>query len=180
MTSLAEAAAGMALVLAFVLLGTARLRTMTVLAAGQAAMVALAIAARHQPIAAAVLFVASAIALPLAILRLPASESDGAARAPAPRLWIVAVGALLVLLCLPLAASALPFALLLIAMLLIATHRHPAMRVIGLLVMQDGVALAASSAGAALPALVVAVLPLVPALALAAAQARASDERRAP
>jgi hypothetical protein len=169
---MAEGAAGVALALAFALLRARGARPAAILTAVQAALVALAIAVRHQPLAAAVLFATAAVALPVLVARLPASAAELGAPAVEGGPWVVPAGGVLTILCLPLAGSALPLAVALLGVLLAGTRRDPAMRLIGLLVMQNGIALAASSAGGDLTALLAAVIPLVPVLAWTALRTR--------
>jgi hypothetical protein len=81
----------------------------------------------------------------------------------------IAIGALLVLLAMAADAAGLPFSLVLLGLLLSATRTHPMMRVLGLFTAQLGAALAAGVAEALpWPALVAAIVPVVPALALGA------------
>jgi hydrogenase-4 component E len=146
-TSLAQGSAGLALVLSFALLCPRQVTAALHLLVVQAGAVAVAAAARNQPIAAAGELLLGAVLAPIFVGRLLDRLNIARTSSPAggTRLAVIA-GAILALLAMPIGGLGLPLAVVLLAILLIATRRHPVMQLIGLLALQNGLVLAALEA----------------------------------
>jgi hypothetical protein len=163
MTSLAQGAAGVALVVALALLGVRERGGAMVLLAVQAVAVAVSAAARNQFAAAVTTLLLQAAAMP-AVLRRVSSRLDGndsTLPTTATRSTLV-VGAILAL---PQGTLGLPLAVTILG-LLVTTRRHPVSQLTGLTAMQNGLILAAIATSWVGPYVV--VVPVVPALAAAA------------
>jgi hydrogenase-4 component E len=144
MTSLAQGAAGLALVLSFGLLCTRQLGGALILLTVQAVAVSVAAAAEQQALVAPIALATAGIAAPMLLRRLidrhalpyGTTPTGGATRA-------IVVAAVLAVLCAPIDRAGLAQAILLLGVLLIATRRPRVMQLIGLVSMQNGMALAA-------------------------------------
>jgi hydrogenase-4 component E len=178
MTSLAQGSAGLALVLSFALLCPRQVGTALRLLTAQTAAVTVAALADADWVAGAVWFACGTVAAPLLLRRLLSGLDLPYTTLPAggSALVLLVAGALTAL-AMSMGPLGLPLAILLLGVLLVATRRHPAMHVIGLLAMQNGLVLAA--AGSSLAAGGAAALPVVPALAGAALWLRRSAARSA-
>jgi hydrogenase-4 membrane subunit HyfE len=167
MSSLAQGAAGVVLVMAFALLGVRQISAAVVLLIAQAVAVAVAAAAQHQTPAAVAELALQALAVPMGLRRLLGRLGGAQTTVPVggTKLAVIA-GAVLTVLALPWGNLGLPLAVVLLALLLLATRRHPGMQLSGLLAAQNGLVLAAS--GIAWAGIYVVVLPIVPLLAVAA------------
>jgi hypothetical protein len=156
--ALGQGMAGLALVMGFALLCVRQISAASILLAVQSAAVALSALLAHHPLmaippvllAAAVWFTPD----PLATLEARTNPLGGAKLG-------VASAAVLAVLCQSQGARALPLAIILIAVLLAATRRHPLMHVMALAGLQNGVVLAAAHPVMLLPLACVALpLPL--------------------
>ena len=159
MSALAQAMGGLALVMGFALLCIRQVRAASILLAIQAVATAGAAVAVRQPLlavpplltAAAVWFAPNRLITPRP-LTLPIGGMKPA----------MAAAAILTVLCQSQGTLALPLSVLLLGVLLAATRQSAWMRVIALVGMQNGIALAGSFTAGASPLLVVAccLLPL--------------------
>ncbi len=165
MTSLAQGAAGIALVTALALLGVRQVRAATAILGLQGAAVALAALLQRQPLAAGLTVLSLGIAAPILLRRLLArGGADQGATAPiggTPR--AVIVGAVLTVLALSIGKDGLPMTVVLLGLLLAATRRHPIMHILALAVLQNGLILTAIGRDG--PQATFAALPLIPLLA---------------
>jgi hydrogenase-4 membrane subunit HyfE len=151
---------GVVLALSLALLCPRQLGIALALASAQAAAVSLAALGRGMWMEALTILLLNAIGLPLMLRRSPM---------PRPSDPIMSIGAILLagmvltLLAIAVDGGGVPLAVVLFGVLVAATHRHKAMQVLGLLAMQNGIALAGlDTAGATRFG---AILPIVPALA---------------
>jgi hydrogenase-4 membrane subunit HyfE len=151
---------GLILAVSFALLVARTSGSCIALVAGQAVLLAVYAAMRGLYAEAATIVLLNAIGLPLMLHGLASAEPR------LPRFGFAArlcAGGVLALLAAPLSV---PLAVLLLGILVVAASRDRAIQAIGLLAMQNGVALAGS--GLAEPERIAAILPVVPALACAA------------
>jgi hydrogenase-4 component E len=167
MSSIAQGAAGVVLVVAFALLGVRQIHAAMALLITQAIAVTVATAAQHQVPAAAAELVLQALLAPMLLRRLLGRLGGSQTTVPegGTKLAVIA-GAGLTVLALPWGSLGLPLAVVLLALLLMATRRHPVVQVIGLLAVQNGLVLAA--AGTGWRGIYAVVAPIAPALAGAA------------
>jgi hydrogenase-4 membrane subunit HyfE len=164
MTSLAQGSAGVVLVVAFALLGVRQTNAAVLLLTVQAVAVAVAVAMQHQLAPAVAVLILQAIAAPLLLRRLLGRIGGSQTTVPAggTKLAVIA-GAVLTVLALPSGALGLPLAVVLLAMLLVATRRQPVIHLAGLLAAQNGLVLAAAATG--WTGVYGVVVPIVPLLA---------------
>jgi hydrogenase-4 component E len=186
MTAAAGLAGAAALALSCAMLFTARIDAALRLCSWQAAAVAVAAGARGLTMPSAPLAIAAVLALALSAVVLPfvLRRVVGDARlsqAIVRRGGVAAATAALVVLVASAMAGALRLsqtaeveqfapglAMLLLGLLLMALREHPAVPALGLLSAQNGVLLAACSVrDPSLPILLLAAIPLVPALVIA-------------
>jgi hypothetical protein len=141
MTALAQASAGLALVMAFALLRCGQVRAAAIILGVQAAAVALTALIFHHPlIAVPPLLLAAGFSLlrqATPIFQAHTAPTGGAKLG-------IGVGAALAILCQSQGAAALPTAILLLAILLAVTRSHPLMQVAAVVAAQNGIALGAS------------------------------------
>jgi hydrogenase-4 membrane subunit HyfE len=171
MTTLAQGAVGVALVMAFALLGVTEIGGAMVLLTGQAIAVTVAMAAQNQLSVAGAELILQAVAIPMILRRLANRLGDSKTTAPfgvplGGRRLAIITGAVLTVLALPLGTLGLPLAVMLLGLLLLATRRHPIAHLTGLTAIQNGLTLAA--AGIAWTGAYIVVVPVVPALSAAA------------
>lgn len=164
MTSLAQGSAGVVLVVAFALLGVRQTSAALLLLTVQAVAAAVAVSMQHQVAAAGAVLILQAIAAPLLLRRLLGRIGGSQTTVPAggTKLAVIA-GAVLTVLALPSGALGLPLAVVLLAMLLVATRRQPVIHLAGLLAAQNGLVLAAAATG--WTGVYGVVVPIVPLLA---------------
>lgn len=176
MTSLAQGAAGLALVMSFALLCPHQLGAALRLLLVQAAAVAVAAACRSRFLIAGGELILGAIAAPILVRRLLDHLAIPHTTLPVggAKLAVIA-GAVLALLAMPMGTLGLPLAVVLLAILMVATRRHPVMQLVGFLALQNGLVLAAAESGwREAPAV---VCPFVPFLVGAALWLRAPMPR---
>jgi hydrogenase-4 membrane subunit HyfE len=179
MTSLAQGAAGVVLVVAFALLGVRQIAAAVVLLVAQAIAVAVATAAQHMGLPALAELAVQALAAPMLLRHLLARLGGSQTTLPigGTKLAVIA-GAVLTVLAMPWGHLGLPLAVTLLALLLVAMRRHPVMQIIGLLAAQNGLVLAA--AGSHWTGIYGVVVPVVPLLAGAALWQCTQPERAGP
>lgn len=161
MTALAQGSAGVALVMVFGLLAIRQVSAAAILLGMQSLAVAIAALTQHQPLIAAATGLVNAIGITL-LLRFMTQQS-GAAKGAFSRpdvmvRWAalarmsqpaggakfgILVGAALAALCQSCGPLALPLAVVLLSVVLAATRRHPLMRLIAVVSLQNGIGLAA-------------------------------------
>lgn len=151
---------GIVLALSFALLCPLRIELALALGSAQAAALAGAAIARGSYKEAVAILLLNGIALPGLLRSLPPS---GRRPMRVPNVTMLSAGGILALLAAPLNV---PLAVVLLGILLAASTRDRTAQVLGLLAMQNGIALA----GLDLPDVerVAAILPVIPALAWAA------------
>jgi hydrogenase-4 membrane subunit HyfE len=176
MSSLAQGAAGIVLVVAFALLGVRQIGAAVALLTAQAIAVAVATAAQHMVLPALAELGFQALAAPLLLRRLAGRLGGSQTTVPigGAKLAVIA-GAVLTVLAVPWGHLGLPLAIVLLALLLVAMRRHPVMQVIGLLAAQNGLVLAA--AGSHWTGIYGIVVPVVPLLAGGALWLHTQPER---
>jgi hydrogenase-4 membrane subunit HyfE len=186
MTAAAGFAGAAALALSCAMLFTARINTALRFCSWQAAAVAVVAGTRGLAVQSAALFIAAVLALALSAVALPfvlrqvvapASPSQiiaqrgGVATSTACLVVLVAsamIGVLRLTQIADVELLAPGLALLLLGLLIIALRAHPAVPALGLLSAQSGVLLAAcSTPDLSVPILLLAALPIVPALVIA-------------
>jgi len=150
--------AGLAVALSFAVLVTARTQTAARLCALQAAIVGLIVAEHFAWLAVIPL------ALIAAILRLGRYFPAHADRVRPVCLF---VGSILALLALTFPGEHLALAVVILGATITATRRSAAMQVFGLIALQNGIVLAATNSPVVTASTVIAMLPVVPALAVA-------------
>lgn len=155
---------GLVLALSFALLCPRRLGIALALASAQAVTVSLAALGRGMWTEALTILLLSGFALPLLLRRSPMTPGTGSDAQPMVSSGaILLAGTVLTLLAIAADLGGVPLAVLLLGVLVAAAHRHKAMQVLGLLAMQNGIALAGlDTAGATRFG---AILPIVPTLA---------------
>ncbi len=146
MTALAEASAGLALVMCFALLCTGPSHAAAIVLAVQSAAVALAAVALHQPLMAfSPLALAAGVWIGGIWLARQPSPAMEPRTAPLGRVQPgIGAGALLAVLCQSQGSLALPLAIILLSILVAATRPDPPMQVMALVSAQNGLALTAS------------------------------------
>jgi hypothetical protein len=161
MSALAEASAGLALAMSIALLCTERIEAASILLVAQSAAVAVTAAMLHQPLMALPPLLLAGGLLVGGLLtggRFAGGLSTGGClgggvwfarhRTPPPRapegsaMRGVVAGAVLAVLCLSHDSLGLPLAIVLLAILLAVTRRHPSLQVIALIAAQNGLVLA--------------------------------------
>lgn len=162
MTALAQGMAGLTLVICFALLRTCQVGAASTLLAVQSVSVALAALAQHQPLIAAATVVIGVFGASWLLRPRAWGVEQPVVAAPVGGAKLgIAAGAALAVLCQSCGALGLPLAVALLSILLAATRHHPVMRLIALVSLQNGVALAACLVTSApLPALACFLLPV--------------------
>jgi hypothetical protein len=141
MTALAQASAGLALVMAFALLRCAQVRAAAIILGVQAAAVALTASIFHHPLMAVPPLLLTA---GFSLLR-QATPIFQAHTAPIGGAKLgIGAGTVLAILCQSQGAASLPAAILLLAILLAVTRSHPLMQIAALVAAQNAIALGAS------------------------------------
>jgi len=167
MTSLAQGAAGLALVLAFALLCPRQVDAALRLLGAQAAVVTIALLAQDSLVPAVGVAAFGVGVIPMVLrrvmVRLDLPHETGISMGVHRT---VAAGGGCALLALQFGKADLPLAVVLLSVLLVATRRHPVMQIAGLAALQNGIALLA--AGQPIGPAALMVLPVIPALALLA------------
>jgi hypothetical protein len=163
MTGLGPSLSILALVAAAVACAFRQAGAMATATVAQGACVALALAVAGHLAAALVVLLFGALAMPLTVGRRLGGGSHGA-----PPLSATAAALAVVMIAVTIPHIGIPLALLLTGLWQVATRRDPAARILGLVTMQNGVALAAAiPPGAAWPLVALAALPIPAALLLA-------------
>jgi len=155
MTALAEGCAGLALVMGLAVLGAAQVSAAAILVAVQSAAVAVTAVAQHQPLLAVPPMILGAATW---LLRHetpdPTASGIGGARLG------LGIGAALAVLCQALGALALPAAVILLAILLVATRSHRIVQVVALVALQNGISLGLSLLNTPIPPITAALAPV--------------------